>query len=215
MRPLNEVMNHPMAYRLWQRPFADSKLAPFWRHTSDLTNIRVLDVGCGPGTNARHFSQCSYLGIDKSLEYIDAARRMYGDRFAVVDVVNDEIPGDVSFDLVFVNSLLHHIDTPGVEHILRVLHRRLAIDGTIHIFDCVQPEHPGLPRLLARWDRGDFFRPLRQWRDLFEAVFEPIVFEPYSLPAHGITLWNMIYFKGKTPVTNSPMSSRSVTGRSV
>ena len=31
----------------------------------DLTKVRrVRDIGCGPGTNTRHFLSCDYLGID-------------------------------------------------------------------------------------------------------------------------------------------------------
>ena len=207
MRSVTDVLSHPSVYRLWQRPFADSKLAPFWQHSGDAVDVRVLDVGCGPGTNTRHFAQCTYLGIDISPQYIDAARRMYGDHFAVVNVVKNEIPGAATFDLILVNSLLHHIDTPGVHHILQALSPRLADDGAVHILDVVQPEHPGLAQLLARWDRGDFIRPLGEWKRLFESAFEPVVFEPYSLPARGVTLWNMVYFKGTRLTGRSNVTS--------
>jgi hypothetical protein len=51
-------------------------------------------------------------------------------------------------------------------------------------------------RLLARWDRGKFARPLGEWKQLFSDLFQPVVFEPYLLRGLGATLWNMIYFKG-------------------
>jgi hypothetical protein len=32
---------------------------------------------------------------------------------------------------------------------------------------------------------------------MFSTAFEPVVFEPYPLGTAGMTLWNMIYFKGR------------------
>jgi hypothetical protein len=73
----------------------------------------------------------------------------------------------------------------------------LTDDGHVHILDLVLPIRPSVSRLLARADRGDYPRPLEQWRELFTAVFDPVVFEPYPLGAAGVTLWNMVYFKGR------------------
>jgi hypothetical protein len=50
---------------------------------------------------------------------------------------------------------------------------------------------------MAEWDRGGYPRPLARWCELFEEVFETVTFEPYGLGAFGITLWAMIYFKGR------------------
>ena len=46
-------MDRVTAYRLWQAPFAEKKLEPLRRHNDLSTIRRVLDVGCGPGTNTR------------------------------------------------------------------------------------------------------------------------------------------------------------------
>jgi hypothetical protein len=67
----------------------------------------------------------------------------------------------------------------------------------VHILDLVLPARPSVSRLLARADRGAYPRPLDQWRELFTTSFEPVVFEPYPLGAGGVTLWNMVYFKGR------------------
>jgi SAM-dependent methyltransferase len=197
MSLVDAVLSRPSLYLLWQKPFADTKLAPLLRQVKETRGARILDVGCGPGTNTRHFRDSDYLGIDISPEYIAFARKKYDARFEVVDVVNDPIPGAAEFDLIIVNSLLHHIDTPGVRQTLEKLSARLAEDGTVHILDLVQPEHGGPARLLAGWDRGKFLRPLDEWRSLFEAEFDAESLEPYPLPEHGPTLWHMAYFRGR------------------
>jgi SAM-dependent methyltransferase len=175
----------------------DSKLAPLRRH-NDLTTVRrVLDVGCGPGTNAGLFLDVDYLGVDLSPEYIAYASRKYGNRFAVVDVRSDEIPGDPTFDFVLVNSLFHHLDDDNVRSTLAALAPRLTGDGHIHIVDLEIPESPRIPRRLAQWDRGKYPRSLPEWKRLFGETFEPVVFEPFPVPAQGPVLWRMVYFKGR------------------
>jgi len=37
---------------------------------------------------------------------------------------------------------------------------------------------------------------------MFSVNFEPVVVEPYLLTACGLTLWKMVYFKGRAITTN-------------
>ncbi|MEO7458260.1 MAG: class I SAM-dependent methyltransferase [Gemmatimonadaceae bacterium] len=197
MKSMSGVMENTLAYRLWQAPFAEKKLAPLFAHTDVASVRRVLDVGCGPGTNASHFAHADYLGIDFNPAYIESARRRYGREFIVADVTKYEVPPDRRFDLILANSLFHHIDDAGTRRILAQLPTLLAPDGFVHIFDLVLPERPSVSRMLARADRGDYPRPVEAWRSLFSESLEPVVFEEYPLGAAGVTLWNMIYFKGR------------------
>jgi SAM-dependent methyltransferase len=191
------LMENTLAYRAWQAPFADRKLAPLFVHNDVARARRVLDVGCGPGTNTHHFGGSDYLGIDFNPAYVESARRRHGREFVVADVTKYEVPPDRSFDLILANSLFHHIDTASTQRILAHLSTLLSRDGHVHIFDLVLPSRPSIALAVARADRGDYPRPLDEWRDLFTTAFEPVVFEPYPLGAAGVTLWNMIYFKGR------------------
>lgn len=189
-------MEHALVYRLWQAPFAERKLAPFFSHNDVRGFRRVLDVGCGPGTNTEHFSRADYVGVDINPAYIASARRRHGRRFVVADVTaNPDLGG--RFDCVFVNSFLHHVNDADAHRILAHLGPLLTADGCVHALELVLPERRSPARLLARLDRGAFARPLEDWRTLFSAHFEPVVFEPYPLGALGVTLWEMVYFKGR------------------
>jgi trans-aconitate methyltransferase len=190
-------MEFTPAYRLWQAPFAERKLAPLWAHNDVVRARRVLDVGCGPGTNTHHFTRADYLGLDFNPAYIESARRRHGREFVVADVTKYEVQRDQRFDLILANSLFHHIDTANTRRILAHLATLLSDDGHVHVFDLVLPPRPSLARVLARLDRGEFPRPLEEWHALFTEVFEQVVFEPYPLGAAGATLWNMVYFKGR------------------
>jgi SAM-dependent methyltransferase len=191
------LLENTLAYRIWQAPFAERKLLPLFAHNDVPRARRVLDFGCGPGTNTHHFAGADYLGIDVNPAYVESARRRHGREFIVADVTTCQVPADRRFDLILANSLFHHIDDASTRRILAHLATLLTDDGHVHILDLVLPARPSVSRLLARADRGDYPRPLEQWRELFTVAFEPVVFEPYSLGAAGVTLWNMVYFKGR------------------
>ncbi len=196
LRRITSVLGHPTAYRIWQSPFVQAKLDPILRN-NDLSQVRrVLDVGCGPGTNAGIFQHVDYLGLDLNPLYIAQAKKRFGDRFAVADVCTYEAPSDQKYDFILMNSLLHHIDTEHVHRILEQLKKQLTPDGHIHILDLVLPATTSVARTLARADRGDFPRPLEQWQEIFTKHFKSVRFEPYPLTMVGLTLWNMVYFKG-------------------
>ena len=192
-----KLLDWTWPYRVWQAPVADRKLAPLFAHNDVRAVRRVLDVGCGPGTNTRHFAHADYLGIDYNPRYIAYARRRYRRPFVVADVTTDAVPADARFDCILVNSLLHHLDTTGARRVLSRLEGLVSADGHVHILDLVLPQRRSAALLLARWDRGDFPRRLDDWYAMFTERFDPVVFEPYALSALGVALWHMVYFKGR------------------
>jgi hypothetical protein len=84
-----------------------------------------------------------------------------------------------------------------VFEILSHLRSLLTEGGHIHILELVLPQNCSVAKMLARWDRGEFARPLAEWERIFGDSFEQVVFEPYPLIGAGRTLWNMVYFKGR------------------
>jgi SAM-dependent methyltransferase len=202
MSTLDFIMRQPVVYKLWMAPFAEKKFAPIIAH-NDMTRIRrVLDVGCGPGTNAHYFSKVEYLGIDLNEQYIHDAESRHGyssadKQFLAVDAAKFVAPLGHRFDFVLINSFLHHVDDSTARGILSNLASILMEDGHVHILELVLPECASIPRFLAHSDRGQFPRPLEKWRQLFTEFFELVCFEPYDLGAFDIPFWKMVYFKGR------------------
>ncbi|MBZ5540098.1 MAG: class I SAM-dependent methyltransferase [Acidobacteriia bacterium] len=197
MSLLNYLLEQTAVYSLWQAPFAAEKLAPVLAHNDIRQARRVLDVGCGPGTNTHLFGHADYLGMDINPGYIEHARRKHNRRYVVADVTTYEDAAGGEFDFILINSFLHHIDTPSAHRILERLRSWLSPDGHMHILELVAPGDRSIAQLLANCDRGKYARPLAEWRELFEAHLDIAVFEPYALRALGIGLWNMVYCKGK------------------
>jgi SAM-dependent methyltransferase len=191
------LLEHTLVYRMWQAPFAEQKFAPVLSHNDLKTVHKVLDVACGPGTNAEHFAHSSYLGVDLNQRYIQHARARTHRTFLVADVCTYRVSSDQRFDFILVNSFFHHLANSDVIDILTHLRTLLTDDGHIHILELVMPPEASVARLLARWDRGKYARPLEEWEKIFSDLFHSVVLEPYPVFGFGTKLWNMVYFKGR------------------
>ena len=195
-RAADRLLELPWVYRTWQAPFASAKLRPFLARADLSRARRVLDVGCGPGTNAAIFARSDYVGIDINPDYIRTAAARARGRFVVGDVADERVLPDERFDCVFANSLMHHLDDGVVRSLLRRMSRLTAPDGRVHVLDLVLPAHASAARLLARLDRGRHARPLDTWRGLFTEHLREEHFQPYPLGLPGLPLWQMVYFVG-------------------
>lgn len=93
---------------------ADKRANHIANHLKLLPNERVLEIGCGTGLFTKKISDLSghkeILATDLSPELIEQAKTKYPDlHFQVADAMNIQEPGE-SFDAVFGNSIIHHLD---------------------------------------------------------------------------------------------------------
>jgi ubiquinone/menaquinone biosynthesis C-methylase UbiE len=94
---------------------------------------RVLEIGCGLGTDGVQFATAGadYTGVDLTQAAVDLARRNFElrgltGRFQTADAENLEFPEN-SFDLVYSHGVLHH--TPDTARAIREVHRVLRPGG--------------------------------------------------------------------------------------
>jgi SAM-dependent methyltransferase len=194
---LNYLLEKTSIYALWQAPFAQDKVQPVLRF-NDITRVRrVLDVGCGPGTNTGLFAHADYLGIDINPNYIERAKRKYRRKFVVADVTTYDDGALGKFDFILINSFLHHLNDEDTHKILDRVAQLLTGDGHVHILELVSPQDRSIAQFLVRADRGKHSRSIEAWRSIFDQHLDVIVFEPYNLKLLGVKLWNMVYCKGK------------------
>lgn len=190
------LMSHPLVYWASQAPFAKGKLVPFLRNAKLEEATKVLDLGCGPGTNAALFASSRYVGVDSNPAYIEFARNRYPGEFVVADALTYS-SGNREFDLILLNSFLHHMDDTGVRRLFSGVDALLQDDGFVHLIDMVLPERLSLARTLAKLDRGDYPRAVEHWHQLFAEYFEVVHFEPFALRLGGLTFWDAVYLKGR------------------
>lgn len=193
---LDHIMEQPLIYRLWQAPFANRKLAPVLARPDFANAKRVLDVACGPGTNAAFFADADYLGVDVNPRYIETARARYRGRFVAAEAISWSSEATELFDFILVNSFLHHLTDHDVRTLMQSLPARLTPAGKLHIVDIVMPDSPGVARTLARHDRGHYVRPAEELKKLLSESMQIDWFESYQLLAFGIPCWHVVYAVG-------------------
>src|SRR5262249_30274864 len=103
-RFIERLLEHPAVYAAWQAPFASQKFKPVERHIRHRDVRRVLDVGCGPGTNSARFAAADYVGVDINDRYLAIARARCSGRFVQADLQNADLSSLGTFDTVLVNS---------------------------------------------------------------------------------------------------------------
>ena len=95
--------------------------------------LRVLEIGCGMGTDGAQFAKAGaiYTGIDLTDAAVELARKRFQvsglkGEFHVADAEGLDFP-EASFDLVYSHGVLHH--TPDIEAAVREIHRVLKPGG--------------------------------------------------------------------------------------
>lgn len=103
-------------------------------------SVCILDLGCGDGINAEHFSQLfqpmEYFGFDISSASIRQAKKKEGKNIHFSCYDGKKIPfPDESFDIILLACVLHHV--PHAEHpeLLKECQRVLKKQGSIYIFE--------------------------------------------------------------------------------
>jgi SAM-dependent methyltransferase len=145
-------------------------------HIRARTADRLLDIGCGPGDILRLLPDVDYVGFDVSAEYIEAARRTFGDRgeFHCVDVREASMkPGE--FDVVLAMGVLHHLDDDGAHALLDLAERALRDGGRfVSVDPTLTPSQNPVARWLIRRDRGAHVRSPDGYQDLAASRFASV-----------------------------------------
>lgn len=134
-------------------------------HLND-ASLKILDVGCGPGTIsidlALRVPQGFILAIDPSAEVIKKAQKLAHEkgitnvRFEVGSIFHwEKIDGikEDSFDVVHAHQVLQHLQDPLIA--MKVMKKLTRIGGVVAVRDCDYsamnhyPPHPGMDKWLG------------------------------------------------------------------
>jgi SAM-dependent methyltransferase len=173
-----QLLSRPAVYDAFQalvggnnsrRMFIDEFVAP-------LAGSRVLEVGCGPGTNCRWVpSTVAYVGTDISPEYVSHAQAAYGDRAEFYNCPVGKLATlDVGrFAAVIAVNLLHHLADAEVLDLCDEVKTLLDDGGVLITADpCITPQQSRLERRITLMDRGKHVRSPKEYEGLVRQRFD-------------------------------------------
>lgn len=155
----------------------------------------VLDLGCGPGDVtirfARAFPACTVHGVDGSAAMLAEGKRLLGrapDVAGRVMLLHGLLPGALlprpSYDMIFSNSLLHHLHDPQV--LWESVARFGAPGAAVFVADLMRPGSlDEVDRLVERYAGSEPEVLRRDFRNSLLAAFEPAEVEA-QLSAAGL-----------------------------
>jgi SAM-dependent methyltransferase len=206
----DSILESPLGYRLWSAPLIAPKIAAInsLLQKAGKTQGRFLDVGCGPGSNSPFFgAYFNYLGVDINPAYIQQAQHKHPSmKFAVADATALALEG-LAFDVVLMNSLIHHLDDSGARTLLESLRPQLNPGGVVIAQEPLIPQQgEWFKHRLMRADRGKYFRQLTAWHQLYTSSGYTIAAEEYyTIRLLGVPGWNMC----STMLVSSPHAANT------
>jgi SAM-dependent methyltransferase len=140
--------------------------------------LRILDVGCGTAEILAQLPECTYVGVDMSAEYIEAARNRYAGRgtFLCTSVADAAFRRwDGQFDVALMLGLLHHLEDDEVLSLFRNVGPSLAAGGLVISVDpTLAPEAGASGRWLVSRDRGRNVRSPAGYEALARQAFHEV-----------------------------------------
>lgn len=128
----------PPGTRLFYERVEEHRYAKEWHiplaaDFASARGLRVLEVGCGLGTDGAQFAKAGaiYTGVDLTEAAVELARKRFElfelpGTFRTADAENLDFADD-AFDLVYSHGVLHH--TPDTARAVREIHRVLRPNG--------------------------------------------------------------------------------------
>ena len=137
--------------------------------------MKVLDFGCGTGSNSKLFNPEDYIGSEVDSSRVESSGRKYPKyRFEKIPIINssgDRLPWeDNSFDMIFVSLCLHHINAKSCKLIFKEFRRVLKSEGKILGIEPALIEGQHFSNILMNiLDAGDYILPLNKYKAMYQS----------------------------------------------
>ena len=151
------------------------------KHTFDFVSEhyqkgdRVLDFGCGIGSNSKLFDAEDYIGAEVDTSRVESARIKYPasqfEKIPFISSKDDKIPfEDNSFDIIFISLCLHHIDSSTCKLLFKEFKRVLNQGGKIiGIEPCILPNNYFSNVFMNVVDAGDYILTIEEYKKIYSS----------------------------------------------
>jgi len=175
LQSIRSVLAAPQAYQLWWNAVG----GPGWARTlvsqyiRPGVGLRILEIGCGPGTIVSYLPDSEYLGFDLSSSYIELAKKRYPRaKFMCERVSAFSLAERGSFDLVLALGIVHHLDDTEAGQLFRIAYDALRPGAKLVTVDGVWADgQSAVARWLLARDRGEHVRSEPEYLSIASQVF--------------------------------------------
>lgn len=143
-------------------------------------NSKVLDFGCGTGSNSFIFNSENYIGVDVDEKRVNFASKSFPEyKFKVIE--NNILPANSNFfDYICIFATIHHISDNIFQEYIKEFKRVLKTHGKIIIIEPVLSEnHKFNNWFMKTFDDGNFIRYEEEYKKLFGEEFSVTVYKRF------------------------------------
>jgi len=172
---IRSILAHPSVYETLQSVLGAKRKRNIVRddYIRPFSNMRIFDIGCGPGQILEHLDDVEYFGVDLSASYIEKAKEIYGSKGEFSVQSADAIAKtDRQFDLVMALGLLHHLEDEQCIALFETAKSVLDKGGRVLTFDGVYTDDQSkAAKFFLSKDRGQNVRDEAGYTKLAKQVF--------------------------------------------
>ena len=170
-------LSNPSFYKLFQNLVGYRKSCNIYVNTyvRAQNGFKILDIGCGPCDILEYLPDVYYVGFDMNQQYIDSAKRRFGDQgtFICSRIDRKSIKKQPVFDLVMANGVLHHLDDLVARELFVLAREALKPGGRLITIDgCYVKEQSKMAHYILSRDRGKFVRSREAYLNLASSAFK-------------------------------------------
>lgn len=189
-----KLLSNPYFYLFSQKVmFATSFRKNLIKKMIKKKNVKVLDIGCGPGNILESLPKSEYFGYDINSSYINYAKKKYGKggKFFCKKFSKHDLKKLPKFDHVLLLGILHHMNDKEVNRLILLIKKVLKKNGKLITLDGVfiNNQNP-IAKFLLKMDRGQHIRSKNKYLSILKKKFKKIQakiyhnsFIPYTLIA--------------------------------
>lgn len=176
---VRKILEWPIVYDTWQWLVGGAKARRrlIEDYIKPQSGQKILDIGCGTGQMLDYMPRdIDFVGYDIQEEYIEHAKKHYGDRGRFYCTrVNEMESFEADFDVVMVVGVLHHLDDQESNVLVEMARNALRPGGVFYLFEPIWLDGQSAgAKFFLKNDRGQNIRTIDEYRSLLDVHFDSI-----------------------------------------
>lgn len=175
---IRAILSLPAIYKSFQKIFgkSDANEIILNEYIKPNHGDKILDIGCGPANWLNYMpSDATYIGVDLSKEYIEEAKKNFGDKgiFINKDVKDIDFEELGAPDVVILMGVMHHLEDSELLSLLKSI-KKISKSSTrvITLDGCFTSTQGLIAKYLLKLDRGQNVRGINEYSEIVSEVFK-------------------------------------------